>query len=337
MESKRLIVPTNYQNKLNLRQTEAAIKVLKDCFEVNLANALNLQRVSAPLCVFSDTGLNDDLNGSERAVKFDVPATKKNAEIVHSLAKWKRAALGRYGFEPGEGLYTDMNAIRRDEDLDNIHSIYVDQWDWEMVIEKKSRDIDNLKQIVANIFDAMKKTERCICEKFDVLEAFLPQSISFVTTQELEDMFPHMTGSEREMAIAREKKAVFIMGIGGTLKSGKRHDGRAPDYDDWALNGDIVVHYPVLDIGIELSSMGIRVDEETLKRQLDIAGCPERADMPFHKSLLGGELPYTVGGGIGQSRLCMMLLNKAHVGEVQVSLWDELSMDECERNGIVLL
>ena len=333
----RLNIPKDYCNKLNLRQTEAAIKAVKDRFEVNLANALNLQRVSAPLCVFSDTGLNDDLNGVERAVRFDIPDTGKNAEIVHSLAKWKRAALARYGFNAGEGLYTDMNAIRRDEQLDNIHSMYVDQWDWERVIEQSERNTDTLETIVKNIYKAIKETESYICEKFDILEAVLPDEIAFITTQELEDRFPDMTSTEREAAIAREKKAVFIMGIGGALKSGKRHDGRAPDYDDWSLNGDIMVHYPLLDIGLELSSMGIRVDEETLRGQLEIAGCPERAEMPFHKSLLNGELPYTIGGGIGQSRLCMLLLNKAHVGEVQVGLWDEASAKECEKNGIVLL
>lgn len=337
MSLDRLTLPAHYRNKLDLRTTETAIKALKDYFQAALAKALNLQRVSAPLCVFTKSGLNDDLNGVERAVRFDVPDTGKEAEIVHSLAKWKRAALARYGFAPGEGLYTDMNAIRRDEALDNIHSMYVDQWDWEAIIAPEQRNIQTLKRTVETIFKVLKETEKFICDRFPALERYLPEEISFITTQELEDRWPELTPHERETAIAREKRAVFLMEIGGALSSGNRHDGRAPDYDDWTLNGDILVYYPVLDIGLELSSMGIRVDAEALRRQLEIAGCLERENLPFHASLLAGELPLTMGGGIGQSRICMFFLNKAHVGEVQASLWDEESLRACENHGIVLL
>lgn len=337
MSLDRLALPAHYHNKLDLRQTETAVKVLKDYFQAALANELNLQRVSAPLCVFSGSGLNDDLNGVERAVRFDIPDTGKEAEIVHSLAKWKRAALARYGFAPGEGLYTDMNAIRRDEILDNIHSMYVDQWDWEKIITPQQRDEDYLRQTVRSIFQVLKDTETFICSQFPCLERFLPEEIAFVTTQQLEDRWPELTPHERETNIAREKKAVFLKGIGGALRSGTRHDGRAPDYDDWNLNGDIIVYYPILDIALELSSMGIRVDAESLQRQLETAGCPERTEMPFHASLLSGQLPLTMGGGIGQSRICMFFLNKAHVGEVQASLWDEESVHACEKHGITLL
>ena len=337
MSLDRLTLPAHYHNKLDLRETETAIKIVKDHFQSALANALHLQRVSAPLCVFSGSGLNDDLNGVERAVRFDVPDTGKEAEIVHSLAKWKRAALARYGFSPGEGLYTDMNAIRRDEVLDNTHSMYVDQWDWEKIITPQERTEEFLKQTVRTIFQVLKDTEDFICGKYPKLERLLPDETEFITTQQLEDRWPTLTPHERETMIAREKKAVFLMQIGGALRSGMRHDGRAPDYDDWTLNGDIIVYYPILDMGLELSSMGIRVDAEALTRQLALAGCPERANMPFHASLLSGQLPLTMGGGIGQSRICMFFLNKAHVGEVQASLWDEESIRRCAEHGIPLL
>lgn len=336
MSYKQLYIPKGYKDKLGLRATEQAIQFIKHNFEKNLAFNLNLERVSAPLCVFSNTGLNDDLNGVERAVCFDVPDIKKEAEIVHSLAKWKRMALARYGFEPGCGLYTDMNAIRRDEVLDNIHSMYVDQWDWEKVIIKEDRNTDTLINTVKAIYQAIKKTEKQTCQEFGIVE-ILPENIEFVTTQELENTYPNLSPKERETVMAKEKRAIFVMNIGGELKSGTKHDGRAPDYDDWDLNGDILVYYPVLDIALELSSMGIRVDEDSLVKQLEIAGCKERLSMEFHKSLLEGKLPYTIGGGIGQSRLCMLLLHKAHIGEVQVSLWDEQTYNLCAENRIELL
>ncbi len=335
----KLFVPEGYKSELNQRQTQLAIKKVKDFFERDLAIQLNLTRVSAPLFVESTSGLNDTLNGVERPVSFDIKGIDTgNVEIVHSLAKWKRMALKQYGFEVGEGLYTDMNAIRRDEDTDNIHSVFVDQWDWEKHISKEERTVETLKDTVKAIYRALKHTERHIADDYAFVQRdFLPEKITFVTTQELEDMYPELTPKERENKIAREKKAVFIMKIGGALKSGNIHDGRAPDYDDWELNGDIVVYYPVLDIAFELSSMGIRVDEESLIKQLEIRGCTERTELPFHKALLNGELPYSIGGGIGQSRICMFFLHKAHIGEVQASVWPQGMIDECKEKGIDLL
>lgn len=329
-------IPADYKTLLGIKDTEIAIKKLKDFFERELAGALNLTRVSAPLFVDSQSGLNDDLNGVERPVSFDI-FSGKHLEIVHSLAKWKRMALKDYGFEAGEGLYTDMIAIRRDEDTDNIHSMYVDQWDWEKIITKEQRTTETLKAIVEAIYKALKKTEGYICEEYPCIERMLPEQITFVTTQELEDKFPQFTAKEREKAIAKECGAVFIMQIGGALKSGKPHDGRAPDYDDWSLNGDIIVYYPVLDIALELSSMGIRVDEEALERQLKIRNCEDRKKLAFHKALLERKLPYTVGGGIGQSRICMYFLRKAHIGEVHSSYWDEETINLFKEKGISLL
>lgn len=334
----RLIIPEGYKPVLSLRETEVAIKKVKDFFERKLAEALKLTRVSAPLFVKRDSGINDDLNGIERPVTFDMKELgNETIEIVHSLAKWKRMALHRYGFEYGEGLYTDMNAIRRDEDLDNLHSIYVDQWDWEKVITKEERTTDKLKEIVKVIFNVFKETQKYISSEYSQIEMFLPEDIFFVTTQELEDLYPDMTAKEREDAICKAKGAVFIMQIGGVLASGEKHDGRAPDYDDWKLNGDILFWNPVLERAFEVSSMGIRVDERSLEEQLKIAGCEKRKELEFHKLLLEGKLPYTVGGGIGQSRICMLLLRKAHIGEVQASIWLDEMIAECEKANMHLL
>ncbi len=333
-----LIIPDGYKPALDIKETEIGIKHVKDYFERELAKQLNLTRVSAPLFVKPETGLNDNLNGVERPVSFGIKEQDDAAvEIVHSLAKWKRQALKRYGFPMGEGLYTDMNAIRRDEDTDNIHSIYVDQWDWEMVIEKSSRNVDTLKSIVNRVYNALRNTEKYMACLYDYIEEILPKQISFVSSQELEDRFPGLTPKEREYEIAKEKGAVFIMQIGGALTSGERHDGRAPDYDDWKLNGDIIVYYPILDIALELSSMGIRVDEDSLLEQLKLSGCMDRAELPFQKALINRELPYTIGGGIGQSRICMFYLRKAHIGEVQSSVWPAEAMEEAERKGLPLL
>ena len=333
----KLYIPEGYTSQLSLRQTQSAIKKVKDFFERDLAIQLNLTRVSAPLFVESDSGLNDTLSGRERPVGFDLLESGKNCEIVHSLAKWKRSALAYYGFEPGEGLYTDMSAIRRDEDTDNIHSIYVDQWDWERVITAEERTEEVLKLTVNRIYRSLRHTENYITDDYHFLGRLLPDHITFVTSQELEDRYPDKTSKEREYLAAKQYGAVFIMKIGGALRSGKPHDGRAPDYDDWDLNGDIIVYYPVLDIALELSSMGIRVDEKALLRQLEIAGCPERADLPFHRDLLDGKLPYTVGGGIGQSRMCMFFLRKAHIGEVQSSVWPDDVREECAKKGVMIL
>ncbi|MBO5287745.1 MAG: aspartate--ammonia ligase [Clostridia bacterium] len=329
-------IPADYQSSLGIKDTEIAIKKLKDFFERELASALNLTRVSAPLFVDSQSGLNDDLNGVERPVSFDI-FSGASLEIVHSLAKWKRVALKEYGFEVGEGLYTDMIAIRRDEETDNIHSMYVDQWDWEKIITKEQRTEKTLKEIVNAIFSVFKNTEDYIAGEYPCIEKILPEKITFITTQELEDKYPQLTAKEREKAIAKECGAVFIMQIGGELKSGKIHDGRAPDYDDWTLNGDIIVYYPVLDIPLELSSMGIRVDEDALMRQLKIRGCEQRCELSFHKALLEKKLPYTVGGGIGQSRICMYFLRKAHIGEVHSSYWDEKTIKLFKDKGVTLL
>ncbi len=334
-----LTIPEGYKSVLTPRQTQLAIKKVKDFFERDLAIQLNLTRVSAPLFVEKSSGLNDNLNGVERPVAFDVKDIDSgDVEIVHSLAKWKRLALGQYGFEEGEGLYTDMSAIRRDEDTDNLHSIFVDQWDWEKHISKADRNEETLRIAVRAIYRALRHTEKYIADDYAFVEKnFLPDKITFITTQELEDMYPDLTPKERENRIAREKKAVFIMKIGGKLRSGEIHDGRAPDYDDWELNGDIVVYYPVLDMAFELSSMGIRVDEESLMKQLKERDCLDRVELPFHKAVLNGELPYSIGGGIGQSRICMYFLRKAHIGEVQASLWPKDMIKECREHGINLL
>lgn len=333
-----MILPGNYKSSLDGRETERAIKFIKDTFQHEIISALNLQRISAPLFVRPETGLNDNLNGVERPVSFDAPCIGgATLEIVHSLAKWKRMTLGKYNFQPGEGLYTDMNAIRRDEEVDNLHSMYVDQWDWEAVINKEDRNIETLKMFVRKIYRAMKSTMARVHQKYPELASNFADDITFMTTQELEDMYPDDTPKERENKLLREKKAVFLMQIGKTLASGERHDGRAPDYDDWELNGDILVYYPLLDISYELSSMGIRVDEDSLTAQIKAAGCEERLSMDFHKKLLNKELPYTIGGGIGQSRLCMFMLNKAHIGEVQASVWPDEMIKECKENGINLI
>lgn len=328
----------DYKPTLGIRETEVAIKAIKDFFEANLAKKLNLTRVSAPLFVPRATGLNDNLNGIERPVSFDALSLEANdLEIVQSLAKWKRLALRRYGFSEGEGLYTDMNAIRRDEELDCLHSIYVDQWDWEKIITKEERTTATLKDIVNSIYSVFLATEGYVSMLYPQFKPVLPKEIFFITTQELEDMYPGKTPKERENLIAKDKGAVFIMQIGAPLESGTRHDGRAPDYDDWKLNGDIIFWYPVLQCALELSSMGIRVDEEALLHQLEVSGCTGRKSLPFHSSLLKGELPYTVGGGIGQSRICMYFLKKAHIGEVQSSMWPEDMQQECEEQNIQLL
>ncbi|MCI9447278.1 MAG: aspartate--ammonia ligase [Lachnospiraceae bacterium] len=333
-----LIVPENYQSALSLHDTQIAIKTVKDSFQNLLSERLNLQRVSAPLFVDPDSGLNDNLNGVERPVTFGIKEQdEKTAEIVHSLAKWKRYALKKYGFSMGEGIYTDMNAIRRDEDTDNIHSIFVDQWDWEKIISREDRNLEFLKETVRTVYKVLRKTEKYMAIQYDYIEEILPHDIFFITTGQLEELYPQSTPKEREYLICKEKGAACIMQIGDKLKSGEPHDGRAPDYDDWALNADIVVYYPVLDIALELSSMGIRVDEASLAEQLEKAGCPERAGLPFQKAILAGELPLTIGGGIGQSRICMFFLRKAHIGEVQSSLWKEEICEEAAKHGIQLL
>ncbi|MBE6562187.1 MAG: aspartate--ammonia ligase [Ruminococcaceae bacterium] len=331
-----LTIPKDYKSHLNIRYTQLAIKKVKDFFERDLAIELNLTRVSAPVFVDSESGLNDNLNGVERPVSFTI-RDEGNFEIVHSLAKWKRMALRDYGFEVGEGLYTDMTALRRDEETDNIHSIYVDQWDWEKVISKEDRCEKTLKKTVKYIYEALRHTENYIVDDYNFIGRLLPEKITFIYSSELEERYPDKTAKEREYLAVKEYGAIFLMKIGGALASGKPHDGRAPDYDDWELNGDIIVYYPVLDIALELSSMGIRVDEEALRRQLEIAGCEDRASLPFHKALLNGELPYTIGGGIGQSRMCMFFLRKAHIGEVQSSYWSPEVREECKKNGIYLL
>ena len=332
-----LIIPKDYNPVLNLRDTEIAIKLVKDFFETELSKALNLTRVSAPIMVSPESGLNDNLNGVERPVAFDVLETGKTVEIVHSLAKWKRMALKNYGFSVGEGLYTDMNAIRRDEETDNIHSIFVDQWDWERILGPNERNEETIKKIVSDIYMTLRKTEGYVCAHYPFIKPELPDEIAFVSTQELEDKYPTLSPKEREYRAVRRYGAVFLMGVGGKLKSGKIHDGRAPDYDDWSLNGDILLYDPLLDISLEVSSMGIRVDPETLMRQLKERGCEERAELPFQKALLNGELPQTIGGGIGQSRMCVYFLRKAHVGEVQASMWPDDVVDACHRANIQLL
>ena len=334
----QIYIPQGYSPVLDAYDTQRAISYIKQNFQDEFAGALNLKRVSAPLFVTEASGLNDNLNGYERPVSFDIPAVGKDAQVVQSLAKWKRLALKRYGFSVGNGLYTDMNAIRRDEDLDNIHSIYVDQWDWEKIITAENRNLDYLKLIVRAIVKAICNTNDRLHVRFPQLRTQLDEKVSFITTQELEDMYPDLkTGSEREKAYVREHHTACIMQIGGKLRSGNRHDGRAPDYDDWQLNCDIFFWDEVLDRALEISSMGIRVDAESLDRQLTIAGCDDRRALPFHQMLLNNELPLTIGGGIGQSRLCLLMLGCAHIGEVQSSVWDAETVDACEKAGIRLL
>ncbi len=333
-----LLIPEQYQSELNLHDTQIAIKTVKDFFQNLLSLTLNLSRVSAPLFVTPESGLNDNLNGVERPVAFDIKEMNgQNAEVVHSLAKWKRFALHKYGFSAGEGLYTDMNAIRRDEETDNIHSIFVDQWDWEKVITKEDRTMEYLQETVKMVYKVLRKTEKYMAVQYDYIHEILPHDIYFLTTQQLEDLYPNQTPKEREYHITKEKGAVCLMQIGDKLASGEKHDGRAPDYDDWSLNADILVYYPVLDIALELSSMGIRVDEKALSDQLKKAGCPQRGELPFQKAILNKQLPYTIGGGIGQSRICMFFLRKAHIGEVQCSIWKPDMAEMCAKHGIQLL
>ena len=343
----KLIKPAGYKALLDLWQTEQGIKLIKEFFQQNLSTELRLRRVTAPLFVLKGLGINDDLNGVERAVTFPIKDLgDKQAEVVHSLAKWKRLTLAEYGIEPGYGIYTDMNAIRADEELDNLHSLYVDQWDWEMTISQADRNLEFLKKVVRRIYSAMLRTEFLTCETYPQLKPFLPSEIHFVHSEELLQMYPGMTAKEREDEICKKYGAVFIMGIGGKLSDGKKHDGRSPDYDDWTtpnsdgflgLNGDILIWYPVLEHSIELSSMGIRVDKEALLKQLKIEGQEQRENLYFHKKLLDGTLPLSIGGGIGQSRLCMVMLQKAHVGEIQASIWPEEQRRECKENGMNLI
>ena len=334
-----IIIPEGYQSLLGLYDTQKAIGLIKTIFQEKICMALHLKRVTAPLFVMQGSGLNDDLNGVERPVEFDVPSLNEHAEIVHSLAKWKRYALYKYGFRPGQGIVTDMNAVRRDEELDNLHSIYVDQWDWERVITADQRTLEFLQETVRDIVDAVCATSDELRWKFPELKnnIHLGRKVTFVTTQELEDIYPDFTPKQRENAYAKEHGTICIMQIGGKLKSGKPHDGRAPDYDDWDLNGDLLVWDSVNGQALELSSMGIRVSPESLDRQLTLAGCDARRDLPFHKQLLAGQLPYTMGGGIGQSRVSMFLLGKAHIGEVQCSMWDEANIQACKKAGVTLL
>lgn len=333
-----LILPEGYSTPLGILDTEIALKAVKDSFERNLGANLNLTRVSAPLFVESSSGLNDDLSGVERPVEFDILETKRDVQIVHSLAKWKRLALKRYAFTVNTGLYTDMNAIRRDEDLDNLHSAYVDQWDWEKIINIEDRTTDHLKTTVTKIVATLKASELSLATLYPDLKPFIKEQVFFITSQELLDLYPNLTGKQREDAICKEHKTVFITQIGAPLSNGERHDVRAPDYDDWDLNGDLLIWYPLLDRSIEVSSMGIRVSPASLESQLKAANCFEqRCKLPFHKALLAGELPYTIGGGIGQSRICMILLQKAHIGEVQSSSWSDEMVEVCAKNGITLL
>ena len=336
--AKGLLIPEGYAPVIDFMESQRAIKKIKDFFQQELAYGLNLRRVTAPLFVTPESGLNDNLNGVERPVAFTLKdMDEKTVEIVQSLAKWKRMALGKYQIEPGKGIYTDMNAIRRDEEMDNLHSIYVDQWDWEKSINKSDRTEEYLKETVITIYNAVKNLGDYVNRIYRGLQTELPNEIFFITTQELEDMYPELTPKQRENAIAEEKRAVFIMKIGDQLKSGIKHDGRAPDYDDWELNGDIVLWNDVLEIAFEISSMGIRVDEDSMMKQLKLANAEDRKDLPFHKAIINKELPYSIGGGIGQSRLCMFFLRKAHIGEVQVSVWPEDMIAECSANNIFLL
>ncbi|CCX67120.1 aspartate--ammonia ligase [Prevotella sp. CAG:1058] len=343
----KLIKPVSYKPLLDIQQTEQGIKLIKEFFQMNLSTELRLRRVTAPLFVLKGLGINDDLNGVERPVTFPIKDLgDAKAEVVHSLAKWKRLTLGEYNIEPGYGIYTDMNAIRADEELDNLHSLYVDQWDWEAVMTAEQRNLGFLKDIVRRIYSAIRRTEFLVCERYPEIKPFLPDEIQFIESEELLQMYPDKSAKEREDLIARKYGAVFIIGIGGKLSNGEPHDGRAPDYDDWTtpngdgcygLNGDILIWYPTLDRAVELSSMGIRVDKETLLRQLDITGQQCRKELYFHKKLLAGELPLSIGGGIGQSRLCMVLLHKAHLGEIQASIWPDEMLNECARLGMAII
>mgnify|MGYP000435204978 CR=1 FL=1 len=332
-----VIIPEGYKSCLSTYETQEAIGMIKNLMQKKLCMALKLKRVTAPLFVDPASGLNDDLNGVERPVTFDIPDAKMEAQVVHSLAKWKRMALYRYNFHPGKGILCDMNAIRRDEALDNLHSAYVDQWDWEKIISKEERTMETLINTVRSIYSVLRKTEKYMAVQYDYIEEILPKEIAFVSTQELVDMYPDLTPKEREYKIVKEKGAVFLMQVGKVLSNGERHDGRAPDYDDWELNGDILVYYPVLDIALELSSMGIRVDEDSLDSQLTEAGCDDRRELPFQKAIFNQELPYTIGGGIGQSRICMFFLRKAHIGEVHVSIWPDSIQKAAEEGGVNLL
>ena len=333
----KLFIPENYSSPLDVYKTQKAISFIKQTFQARLAAALHLKRVSAPLFVTEGSGLNDNLNGFERPVSFDIPAVGECGQVVHSLAKWKRLALKEYHFYVGNGLYTDMNAIRRDEDLDNIHSIYVDQWDWEKVITREERTLDYLIDTAQKIVNVICDTNDLLRVDFPELSVKLERKLFAITTEELLEMYPNLTAKEREDAIAKEHGTVLLMQIGGKLKNGEPHDGRAPDYDDWALNGDILFYNEVLGHAFEISSMGIRVDEESLSRQLTERGCDDRRTLPFHKALLAGELPLTIGGGIGQSRLCMLMMGSAHIGEVQSSIWDKDTIEGCKAAGIKLL
>ena len=332
-----MIYPEHYKSSLSQRETQRAIKIVKDTFQAALAGALNLDRVTAPLMVTKKSGINDDLNGVERKVHFTMKNIDGEAEVVQSLAKWKRRALYRYGYNPGEGIYTDMNAIRRDDDTDNLHSLFVDQWDWCKVIKREERNLDYLKETVQKIVDAIYFTNEKVKKSYSKLGLDMKREGFFITTQELEDMYPDLTAKERENAITKEHGTVFLMQIGGKLKSGEKHDGRAPDYDDWKLNGDILFWNSLLDCAFEISSMGIRVDAESLHAQLVEADALEREQFDFHKGILDGTLPLTIGGGIGQSRLCMLLLQKAHIGEVQCAIWSDEMRQECKEHGIILL
>ena len=326
----KTIVPKNYQSTLNVYDTQTAIGFIKRCFEEALTGSLKLKRVSAPLFVDERSGLNDNLNGHERPVKFDVPALNDNAEVVHSLAKWKRVALKQYDFHAGNGLYADMNAVRRDEELDNLHSIYVDQWDWERVITREQRTIDYLKETVKGLVNAVAETSSRLHTKYPSVDVTIDTNISFITSQELADLYPDFTSKEREHAYVKDHHTTFILQIGDVLRQGEKHDGRAPDYDDWALNGDLLFWHEPLECALELSSMGIRVDETSLLTQLEKANAKDRLEFPYHQQIINQELPLTIGGGIGQSRMCMLLLGKAHIGEVQVSLWDEETLTACK-------
>ncbi|MBQ9859235.1 MAG: aspartate--ammonia ligase [Clostridia bacterium] len=329
---------SGYKSKLSLRQTQQAIKVIKDTFQVLLAQNLHLERVTAPVLVHGGSGINDDLSGVERKVDFTVRSMgEAHAEVVQSLAKWKRVALGRYGFQPGEGIYTDMNAIRRDDDMDNTHSVFVDQWDWEAVITATDRTEEYLKKTVRRIVKALADTNKLLQQKYPLLTAEIEQEVTFITAQELADRYPDLSPKEREDAVTREHRTVFLMGIGGPLRDGKPHDGRAPDYDDWALNGDLLLWNDTLGHALEISSMGIRVDADALARQLQAAGAEERMQYAYHRAIAEGDLPLTIGGGIGQSRLCMLMLEKVHIGEVQVSIWPPEMVSECAAHGITLL
>ncbi len=333
----KIIIPEGYKSALTAYETQTAIGLMHTTFEKKLEKSLNLKRVSAPLFVAEGSGLNDDLNGIERAVNFDIKETGTYAQVVHSLAKWKRLALMQYGFEVGEGIWTDMNAIRRDEEMDNLHSIYVDQWDWERIITKADRKIGFLKSIVKKIVKAICDTQTILKRSYPSLTTKLERNVTFISTQQLADKYPNLTPKERENAIAKEYKTVCITKIGGVLRSGQKHDGRAPDYDDWTLNCDILFWSDVLNLAVEISSMGIRVDRDALEKQLRKANCEDRKSLPFHRMLIEGKLPLTIGGGIGQSRLSMLLLEKAHVGEVQVSIWDDYTKRRALEAGIDLL